>query len=129
VPPSATREVVVSVLDQNLNPVAAQGEGYDSLSIYVGCYSCTTSGNTNPALENLRGFDVDENGLVVGNLFTTPSSSVTLTNINTYAETEVFTITVSGDATPAPLTSDGSYPTTYHFEFNPFEARLLGSGE
>lgn len=129
VPPSATREVVVTLLDENINPIAAQGEGYDSLSIYVGCYSCTTSGNTNPSLENLRGFDIDENGQILGNLFNTPSSSITLTNINTYAETETFTITVSGDATPAPLTSDGSYPTTYHFELAPFEARLLGSGE
>jgi hypothetical protein len=129
VPPSATRMVVVTLLDHNLNPIAAQGEGYDSANLYAGCSSCTISGTTSPILESTRGFDVDAAGQVVGNLFEAPSYSFSITNNNSYAEPESFTITVSGDATPAPLTSDGNYPTTYHFELEPFEARLLGSGE
>lgn len=130
IPPGATREITVTVVDENLNPIAANGEGgYNTVIIYPGCSSCTYPSDTDFELVATRGFVLDARGMVEGNIFTLAQYQVTVTNANTYAEPEAFTITASGYATPAPLTSDGSVPDDVAFELDTYEARLLGSGE
>jgi hypothetical protein len=130
IPPSATREITVTVVDENLNPIAANGSGgYNTVIIYPGCSSCTYPSDTDFELDATRGFTLDARGMVEGNIFRLAQYAVTVTNANTYAEPETFTITASGNATPAPLTSDGSMPVDVNFELQAYEARLLGSGE
>jgi hypothetical protein len=130
VAPGATREVTVTVVDENINPIAANGaSGYDTVVIYPGCSSCSYPSDTDFELLRTRGFTLDSRGMVEGNVFSTPQYALTVTNANTYAEPEPFTITVSGDSTPAPLTADLGTPDGYHFDLPGLEARLMGSGE
>ncbi len=122
-----TRAIAVDLLDRNINPLAATDDNY--INIYPGCYSCTVPSNYSFYLSNSRGFEIDADGRVRGNLFEPQRFSMTITNTNTYAETENFTISVTGEATPGPLTSDGGYPDNVPIALADFTATLLGSGE
>jgi hypothetical protein len=124
-PAGATREVTAYFVDRNINPIAALDT--DTVTFYPGCYSCTYSSTYTFGMGNARGFDIDEDGAVLGNLFETPVFRINITNTNAYPESEDFTLAVEAAATPARYTSDGSslYPTTHRLTT---EARLLGGG-
>lgn len=117
-------EVVTLVLDRNINPVAAVSTDY--VTVTPGCYSCSSSDSTF-YLTNTRGFGIDRQGQIEGNLFELPVLSMTLENINSYEESETFASSAAGQATPGPQTSDGGYPDPIPISLSGFEATLLGA--
>jgi hypothetical protein len=120
-----TRRVEVVILDRNMNPIAATSE--NSVTIYPGCYACSLPSNYSFALSNTRGFDIDESGGVRGNLFEPPRFGLSITNTNSYEAPETFTISVTGDTTPGPMTATGDYPENVPISLADFEATLLGA--
>lgn len=126
IPQGQTREVVAYLRDRNMNPLAATDA--NSVTLTPGCYYCTYPSNYTFTMSNTRGFAIDDSGGIDGNLFEPPTFSITITNTNTYPDPEPFTVSLSGEVTPGPQTSDGYYPDNNPVSLE-LDATLLGVRE
>ncbi len=124
IPSGATRQLAIHLLDRNINPLAATAD--DSLTITEST-GYASLGTYTFAFSNTRGFEVDSNGLIEGNLFDPPVITTSLTNNNTYPDDYPSTITGTAYLTPAPMFSDGTIPYQSTVEIPEFRFTLIGA--
>ncbi|MBI2892613.1 MAG: hypothetical protein HYY06_03615 [Deltaproteobacteria bacterium] len=134
IPRGREKRIDVWILDENMNPVAALPNGYDLVSVAVQSdgYFAVTPDSTDFALANERGFEVGEDGTIVGGAFEPTSFFLLIENTapegDEYPAAD-YTVTATVYASPGlTLAGDSDYFTELDQETQALEP-LLGTLE
>lgn len=118
IPSGETQRFNLYLVDQNLNPISGDESFGDNVTLIINCGSCVYNPTEAWILTDQRGFYIDDDGKISGNIFNTPMYEFFITNQNESEVDETYDINVTvyssagTDSTGACCIDQNSYTLT-----------------